>query len=62
MTYQTHRLVGSPGPAIANLAASLGCDLIMMGTRGQGGAAAALLGSVAQSTVQHAGVPVLLVK
>lgn len=60
--YQVHRVVGSPGQTIANLASSLGCELIMMGTRGQGGAAAALLGSVAQSTVEHAGVPVLLVK
>jgi YjbE family integral membrane protein len=60
--YEAHRLVGAAGQTIANLASSLGCDLIMMGTRGQGGAAAALLGSVAQSTVEHAGVPVLLVK
>jgi nucleotide-binding universal stress UspA family protein len=60
--YETHRIVGPAGQSIANLASSLGCDLIMMGTRGQGGAAAALLGSVAQSTVEHAGVPVLLVK
>ena len=60
--YQVHRRVGTPGPAIAEMAASLGCNLIVMGTRGQGAPAAALLGSVAQSTVEHAGVPVLLVK
>lgn len=60
--YQAHRRVGVPGPTIAELAASLGSNLIVMGTRGQGAPAAALLGSVAQSTIEHAGVPVLLVK
>ena len=37
------------------------CDLIVMGTRGLGTHTAALLGSVAQGTAEHAGVPVLLV-
>ena len=60
--YQVHRRVGAPGPEIAEVAAQTGCDLIVMGTRGQGAAAAALMGSVAQSTVGHARVPVLLVQ
>jgi nucleotide-binding universal stress UspA family protein len=33
-----------------------------MGTRGSGGVAAGLVGSVAQATVAQCGVPVLLVK
>jgi nucleotide-binding universal stress UspA family protein len=36
--------------------------LIVMGARGLGTHTAALLGSVAQSAIEHAGVPVLVVK
>jgi YjbE family integral membrane protein len=60
--YQEHRHVGDPGPTIAEVAQAQGCDLIVMGTRGLGTHTAALIGSVAQSTVEHAAVPVLLVK
>lgn len=60
--YQVHQRVGDPGPTIAALAGTLGADLIVMGTRGLGSHAGALLGSVAQRTVEHAGVPVLLAK
>jgi YjbE family integral membrane protein len=62
LKYEAQHRVGSPGATIAETAQSLGCGLILMGTRGAGGAGAVLLGSVAQSTVEHAGVPVLLVK
>ena len=60
--YQVHRRVGDPGPTIAELARELGSDLIVMGTRGLGSAAGAVLGSVAQSTLAVAPVPVLLVR
>ena len=60
--YQAHDRVGSPGSTIAEEARALGCDLIVMGTRGQGSQAAALLGSVAQGAIEHSSVPVLLVK
>jgi YjbE family integral membrane protein len=60
--YQVHRHVGDPGTTIAALANTLGADLIVMGTRGLGTHTEALLGSVAQSTVEHASVPVLLTK
>jgi YjbE family integral membrane protein len=60
--YQEHRRVGDPGPNIAEFAKEQGCDLIVMGTRGHGTHTAALIGSVAHSTVEHASVPVLLVK
>lgn len=62
VAYQIHRRVGEPGPAIAELARELGSDLIVMGTRGLGSAAGAVLGSVAQSTLAVAPVPVLLVR
>ena len=57
-----HRQVGAPGPTITRMAKELGCDLIVMGTRGLGGHTGALLGSVAQATLEHAGVPVLVVR
>ena len=57
-----HTRVGAPGLLIAELANSQNCDLIVMGTRGLGGHTAALLGSVAQSVLEQASVPVLLTK
>jgi YjbE family integral membrane protein len=57
-----HRLVGEPGPTLADAARRLACDLVVMGARGLGTHTAALLGSVTQSTIEHSGVPVLVVK
>ncbi len=62
VTHKEHLRVGDPGPTIAETAASEACDLIVMGARGLGSHTAALLGSVAASTLEHAGVPVLVVK
>ena len=62
LKYQEHRLVGDPAQSIAEAAQEHGCDLVVMGTRGMGGVAAGLIGSVAQATVAQCGVPVLLVK
>jgi YjbE family integral membrane protein len=61
VAYQSHMRIGSPGETIAGEAAARQADLIVMGTKGQG-AAGALLGSVAQSTVGASSVPVLLVR
>jgi YjbE family integral membrane protein len=61
VAYQSHMRLGSPGETIADEAAARNADLIVMGTKGQG-AAGALLGSVAQSTVSASSVPVLLVR
>jgi YjbE family integral membrane protein len=61
VSYQPHQCVGTPGATIAKEAKARSCDLIVMGTRGQG-AAAALLGSVAQSTIEASDIPVMLVK
>ena len=62
LAHQVHRRVGEPGPTIAEFARQQACDLIVMGARGLSGNTAALLGSVAQSTIEHAAVPVLVVK
>ncbi|MEO8079343.1 MAG: universal stress protein [Caldimonas sp.] len=60
--YTVHDPVGDPATTIAALATELGCELIVMGTRGLGAGAAVLMGSVAQRTVERATVPVLLAK
>ncbi|MEM1033655.1 MAG: universal stress protein, partial [Myxococcota bacterium] len=49
----------SPAGAITNAAEELGVDLIVIGTRGQGGFRRLLLGSVAEQVVRHASCPVL---
>jgi len=62
LPHQPHHRIGQPGATIAEAAQSHGCDLIVMGARGLGTHTAALLGSVAQSAIEHASVPVLVVK
>lgn len=57
-----HIGVGQPGPTIAAFANQLGCDHIVMGTRGLGAAARLVLGSCASSVAQEAAVSVTLVK
>ena len=62
LAHQSQMRIGEPGPTIAEVARELGCDMIVMGARGLGSHTAALLGSVAQSAIEHANVPVLVVK
>jgi YjbE family integral membrane protein len=60
--YGVHQFVGSPGRVIAEFAASRNADQITMGTRGLGTHTGALLGSVTQETLEHATVPVVVVR
>jgi nucleotide-binding universal stress UspA family protein len=62
LAFKEHQRVGDPGRTIAEVAAAEGCELIVMGARGLGTHTAALLGSVAAGTLEHAGVPVMVVK
>ena len=62
VTFQSHLRIGDPGAAIAELVRDNACDLIVMGARGLGAGASALLGSVTQSTIAQSSVPVLVVK
>ena len=58
---ETHLVVGSAAVAICKLAEERHADLIVMGSRGHGPLAAALLGSVATHVVRHAHCPVMVV-
>jgi nucleotide-binding universal stress UspA family protein len=53
---------GNPAEAILNAATSVTTDLIIIGSRGRGGIKELMLGSVSSAVVQHAKVPVLVVK
>jgi YjbE family integral membrane protein len=61
VSYEAVQRVGIPGETIAKEAREQSCDVIVMGTKGMG-AAASLLGSVTQATLEDATVPVILVK
>jgi nucleotide-binding universal stress UspA family protein len=54
-------LVGQIAPTIAQRADFLGCNLIVMGTRGMGAVANLVLGSVATKVIHITRIPVLLV-
>jgi nucleotide-binding universal stress UspA family protein len=58
--HHLHLTVGEPAPEIVHLAASTGCELLVLGTRGRGAAHHALIGSVALNAAAHASIPVIL--
>ena len=62
LAHQDHWRVGEPGQVIGEVAKEQACDTVVMGARGLGASAAALLGSVAQDAIEHCSVPVLIVK
>lgn len=53
---------GSPRQLICNVAAEGSFDLVAMGSRGLGGLAELVLGSVSHYVVQHSSTPVLIVR
>jgi nucleotide-binding universal stress UspA family protein len=59
---EPHVLHAAPAEAIADAAASVGADLVVMGTRGLTGVKHVLLGSVAERTVRIAPCPVLTIR
>lgn len=60
--YTKEILVGDAAPSIARRAEELGCDIIVMGTRGLGALSNLVLGSVTMKVVHLTNLPVTLVK
>lgn len=57
-----HVELGDPGETIAALAEKLGCDTIVMGSRGLGAVTGLVLGSVGRKVLHLAKIPVMFVK
>jgi nucleotide-binding universal stress UspA family protein len=55
-------VVAEGNPAQVLLGAAAGADLLVVGSRGHGGFAEALLGSVSQHCVHHAQCPVVVIR
>jgi nucleotide-binding universal stress UspA family protein len=62
VAFRTHVGAGSPAVKIVQLAETLECGRIVMGTRGLGSVAGVLLGSVAYRVIHLASPPVTLVR
>lgn len=60
--YKFHISVGDPAEVIAEFAAKLGIDKILMGTHGRGAVAGLVMGSTTRKVLHLAKVPVELVK
>ena len=52
---------GHAGPVLVEQVDQIGCDLVVVGTRGRGAMRALLLGSVTEYLVRHSPVPVVVV-
>lgn len=59
---QHHVIVGEYGEALVRFAQQIGCDRIVMGSRGLSGVSSVVMGSVCRSVLEHAEVPVLVVR
>ena len=53
---------GAPAEMIVETAQQAHCDLIVLGTRGQGGIVDFLIGSTAKWVIRHSPIPVLVVR
>lgn len=60
--YTCHHEVGNVAEVITNLAESLNCDQIVMGTHGRGAFKDFLMGSITMKVVNLSKIPILLVK
>jgi nucleotide-binding universal stress UspA family protein len=62
ISYKVHTALGNVAAQVSEFADQLGCDTVVMGTRGLGSFTGMLMGSVATRVVHEVSVPVLLVK
>jgi nucleotide-binding universal stress UspA family protein len=60
--HHTHSALGGVAEQVTRVVETLGCDTVIMGTRGLGAVSNLLMGSVATRVVHQVKVPVLLVK
>jgi nucleotide-binding universal stress UspA family protein len=61
-TIATHQRISDPSVEIAQLAADIEADLVVVGTHGRRGIARMIMGSVAEATIRLAPCPVLVVR
>ena len=62
ISYNTQTLYGNHGYLITEQAHKMGCEVIIMGTRGLGQVKGLVLGSISNAVLYHSEIPVLLVK
>jgi nucleotide-binding universal stress UspA family protein len=62
LSFEREVASGDPGHTLLEVIERYGCDAVIMGARGMGALRQAFLGSVSQSLVQHATVPVTIVR
>ena len=60
--YEIEVASGDPAHTLIDILENFGCDMVVMGARGQGTLRSALLGSVSHEVLHAAPVPVLIVK
>lgn len=60
--HQIHPMLGNVAEQVDSAVKRLGCDTVVMGTRGLGSFGGLMLGSVATRVIHEVSVPVLLVK
>lgn len=59
---RVHPIISEQSPAKAVIDAAREADLLVVGSRGHGGFASLLLGSVSRTVLQHSSVPVVVVR
>ncbi|MDH1440379.1 universal stress protein [Pseudomonas sp. GD03721] len=62
ITHEVHAVLGNVAEQVNEAVEQLGCDTVVMGTRGLGSFGGLLLGSVANRVIHEVSVPVVLVK
>ncbi|MCJ8014070.1 universal stress protein [Paenibacillus sp. KQZ6P-2] len=62
VNFNVEMIQGAPAETILNYAKDKGSDVIVIGSRGLGGIREFVLGSVSHNVVQHARIPVLVIK
>ncbi|TWH64897.1 nucleotide-binding universal stress UspA family protein [Azomonas agilis] len=62
LSCKTHVMLGNVPEKVRETVTQLGCDTVVMGTRGLGSLKGLLLGSVATQVIHEVPVPVVLVK